>query len=415
MLRSLLFLLALALAAASLLTFIKAPNIPLWMVGILVGEFGHWLIVLIVLLGLLTAVAVPAGFFRQLILCVFFFTALILAKPTVQAYFAGQSLPAKLTRVFGDVPMDHTPLQFDRLFGMRNPTKVDVKTEAFAYFGTPDELSLDFYPAAGVNDKPVPCVIVIHGGGWDNGSRDELPNLNHYLARHGYAVASISYRLAPKFVWPAQREDILTAIAFLKTHAEGYNIDPTRLVLLGRSAGGNLAESVGYAAKDPAIRGIIAFYAPADLNFAWTYGRDDDILKSTQLLQQFLGGAPKTARLNYDETSPYDFVDKATPPTLLLHGTLDALVWSKQSERLDVRLSRNNVPHFFLSLPWATHAFDFNLRGPGGQLSTYAIEHFLAAVTKEGGFVSPKGAGAETPAGKGKTPSSKDDRSKKKR
>jgi acetyl esterase/lipase len=50
--------------------------------------------------------------------------------------------------------------------------------------------------------------------------------------------------------------------------------------------------------------------------------------------------------------------------------------------RLEARLASARVPHAYVALPWATHAFEFNLNGPGGQLTTYALEHFLAAVTK---------------------------------
>jgi acetyl esterase/lipase len=65
-----------------------------------------------------------------------------------------------------------------------------------------------------------------------------------------------------------------------------------------------------------------------------------------------------------------------------MHGQLDALVWHRQSERLAQRLTDAGVPHVFISLPWATHAFEVNVNGPGGQLTTYAVEWFLAAVTK---------------------------------
>ena len=67
---------------------------------------------------------------------------------------------------------------------------------------------------------------------------------------------------------------------------------------------------------------------------------------------------------------------------MLLHGQLDALTWHRHSERLAARLAEFGVPHAFVSLPWATHAFEFNLNGPGGQLTTYAVEWFLAAVTR---------------------------------
>ena len=63
-------------------------------------------------------------------------------------------------------------------------------------------------------------------------------------------------------------------------------------------------------------------------------------------------------------------------------STIDNLCWVKHSQRLADRLEAAEIPHAYVELPWAVHAFDFNLTGPGGQLTTYAVREFLAAVTK---------------------------------
>ncbi len=65
-------------------------------------------------------------------------------------------------------------------------------------------------------------------------------------------------------------------------------------------------------------------------------------------------------------------------PTLLLHGQPDRLVWHKHSERLYERLKAAGVPAAFIDMSWATHGFDYNLNGPGGQISTGAVDDFLA-------------------------------------
>ena len=90
----------------------------------------------------------------------------------------------------------------------------------------------------------------------------------------------------------------------------------------------------------------------------------------------------RAARSAYDSASAILLADRTSPPTLLLHGRRDPYVWYLQSQRLAARLTALGVPHFFLDLPWATHGFDFNPRGPGGQLSAYAVERFLAAVMR---------------------------------
>jgi acetyl esterase/lipase len=224
--------------------------------------------------------------------------------------------------------------------------------------------------------------VLVHGGGWSGGDRKQIPAYNHWLARRGYAVAAISYRLAPQFRWPAQRDDTLAVIAFLKSRAAELGIDPTRLVLLGRSAGGQVALAVAYTANDPAIRGVVALYAPSDLIFGYVNTHENDMIRSPTLMRQFLGGTPDSARANYKSASPLFHVGPRTPPTLLLHGENDALVWHRHSVRLDARLAEAGVPHAFVSLPWAGHALDFNRHGPGGQLTAFALEWFLERVTK---------------------------------
>jgi acetyl esterase/lipase len=377
MLRWSLLFLAVATLALSLLNLLRSPDWSEWKFALLAGEFGHWLALLPVLLAVLawnfrSASAGLVG--ATVLLCALALGCFL--RPVFSAWTLSAALPEKLTRQFGSAPLTRAPFSLGALFSSA-PDPVPVETLKFSATG---DLALDFYRAVG--NPHAPCVVLIHGGGWDGGSRTEFAHVNHWLARLGYAVAAIDYRLAPHSVWPAQRDDTFAALAFLKSHAAQLGVDPTRFFLLGRSAGGNIAEAVAYTARDPAIRGVIALYAPADLHFAWRYSREDDVLKSPQLLRQFLGGPPDTARTAYDTASGYLHVEKSTPPTLLLHGQLDTLVWHRQSERLAARLAEHGVPHAFVSLPWATHAFEFNLAGPGGQLTRFSLEWFLAAVTR---------------------------------
>lgn len=368
-------LLALVLFVLGLLTVVKSPDWSYWKLAVLAGEFGHWLAfgALVVAAGAwCTRGGSPA--WGAGIVLVSLLAGLLLLKPVVQARGLAKNLPGQLERGFGRVELDRGPFSVADLFGGA-PATVPTKTEIYA-----PGLSLDFYAPVGRTNAP--CVLFVHGGGWNASERDEIAHFNHWLAGRGYAVAAISYRLAPKFIWPAQRDDIAAALVFLKANAISLGIDATRLVLIGRSAGGQLAEATAYTRPDPAVRGVVALYSPADVHFAWEFSRDDDVIKSPELLKQFLGGTPETARANYDSASAIQHVGKNSPPTLLLHGQLDTLVWHRQSERLAKKLGEAGVAHAFVSLPWATHGFEYNLRGPGGQLATYSIEWFLAAVTK---------------------------------
>jgi acetyl esterase/lipase len=375
MLRWSLLVLAIALNTVSFLTVVKSPDWSDWRIALVIGEYGYWLIPIPLITGWI-AWRMRGSRVRfaavTTLLCAL--TLGLLTRPVLEAWKQSGALPARLAAQFGPVKLDRSPFSFADLFRF---LPASLPKEVLTYT---EGLQIDFYRAPG--KARAPCILLIHGGGWDGGSRSELPHIDRWLAHAGYAVASIDYRLAPAAVWPAQQADALAALAYLKANASKLSIDPTRFVILGRSAGGNIAESVGYAAHDPAIRGIIALYSPADMNFAYQYARDDDALKSPVLLRQFLGGTPATARAAYDSASGYLLVNRSTPPTLLVHGQLDTLVWYRQSERLAARLKENGTPHLLLSMPWATHGLEHNLHGPAGQLTTYSTEWFLAAVTK---------------------------------
>ena len=304
--------------------------------------------------------------------------------PAVFGAMVGKGLPHQLSKAFGHQAPGRQVLSFgEMLIPVPAVEPVAMHEHVFAYAGTPEALKLDFYtPSLPSMDGLVPCVIMVHGGGSDSGDRTQLATFNHWLAGRGYAVAAISYRLPPAHPWPAQREDTLAAIAWLKAHAAALGIDPTRLVLMGRSAGAQIAAAVAYGVPDPAVGGVIGLYGVYDMSFVWSIAREDDVLNSVKLMQQYLGGAPTLVnQAAYDSASAQGLVVAGqTPPTLLMHGTIDTLCWVKHSQRLAAQLQEAGVPHAMIELPWGVHAFDFNLRGPGGQLTTYAVEAFLEAV-----------------------------------
>ncbi len=368
------------LAGSAVLTAVKAPTVTTWKVAILAGEFGHFLVVLPVALAVWTVARGAGGnawvFGATLVACAV--AGFFLLKPTVQARAVAKVLPGRLEKAFGRADVEREAFSVAGLFASGG-AEVKVEARVFAWEGTSEALTLDFYRAQGA--AKAPCVIVVHGGGWDSGDRSQLAGWNAWLAGRGFAVAAVSYRLAPTHVWPAQRDDVRAAVAYLKSHAAELGVDAERFVLLGRSAGGQIAEAVAYDQPDAAVRGVIALYAPADMEFAWKFTSERDVLDSKKLIRQLTGGTPETAAGNFVSASPYLHAKRGAVPTLLMHGTIDSLVWRRQSERLAEKLTAEGVACVFVELPWAVHAFDFNLRGPGGQISAFAIEWFLKAVT----------------------------------
>ena len=201
MLRWLLLVISVFLFGLSLLTVVKSPDWVPWRLGVLAGEFGHWLAVAALGLALSAWFARAGAGVWAVATCgpALVATGLFL-KPSWQAWRVAAELPAKLTAQFGAHEIARPAFSIRGLFE-NDPAPVAVKPLNVA----PD-LPLDFYPADRAN---APCVIAIHGGGWDSGDRTQIAHFNHWIARHGFAVAAISYRLAPKSQWPAPREDVL--------------------------------------------------------------------------------------------------------------------------------------------------------------------------------------------------------------
>ena len=237
----------------------------------------------------------------------------------------------------------------------------------------------------------MPGVLVIHGGSWQSGDSKEFMALNAYLAARDYVVVSMNYRLAPKWKFPAGRDDVLSAIAYLKVYGHEFGLDPTRLALLGRSAGGQLALLAAYTANEPAIRGVVSVYGPTDLKFGYERPASKQLLDTRGVLESYLGGPPAKADDAYFAASPINFVNAASPPTLLIHGLHDGHVLPEESARLDARLAEAKVKHLFVRLPWASHACDWSFSGPCGQITTYAIERFLERVMFTPAAVKPQG------------------------
>jgi acetyl esterase/lipase len=356
----------------SLLAIFNAPTYHLWLAAILVTEFA-WVFIIAVLILLGCGYWVDKHQLAGTIIGMI--TLVILLSPIVKAYIVAEKLKTESTNALDD---DKTVSPFSALkMFAKNPEPVNYKTLTYVQY--PDTaLTLDFYPSQINGNKP--CVIVIHGGSWSSGDSQQLPELNNYLARQGYNVASINYRLAPKYKNPAGVEDVRAAIKYLKS--SNLNVDTNRLVLLGRSAGAQIALLAGYTLNDKSIKGVIDFYGPADMVWGYTIPTSPLVMDSRGVMEQYLGGTYKKVPQNYVASSPVEFVTKNAPPTLIIHGANDVLVAYDHSRRLSEKLQQNGVEHFWLKLPWATHGFDYNINGPGGQLSTYTVERFLKVVTR---------------------------------
>lgn len=347
-----------------------------WWVALVSTELGHLWALLAVALAVgaargacLTATSLLSRSLAATVAGALALAALFFARPVWLAWRMSGAVDKELTAAFGP---GEGPWSWRRLWSW--PTAVErAPAETFDVAG----LALDFHRArsgTGRSPEVSPCVILVHGGGWDGGDRSELAGFNQWLAARGVAVAAFDYRLAPKHPWPAQREDLRAAVAWVRENATRLGVDPERLTLVGRSAGAQIATATAFGEPLPGVRAVVALYGVHNLEFVWSIRSERDALNSDKLMTQYLGGPPEGERAAvYRSGSAELLAHGSVPPTLIIHGALDQLVWCRHSEKLAAALERAGAPHVFVRLPWATHAGEANLHGPSGQIITEAV------------------------------------------
>ncbi|WP_309691403.1 alpha/beta hydrolase [Armatimonas sp.] len=218
-------------------------------------------------------------------------------------------------------------------------------------------------PAQG--DGPFPAVLCIHGGGFRAGTRDGYDGLIKQLAARGYVAVTVSYRLAPKYPFPAAIHDVKAAVRWLRANAAKYHINPERIGVTGSSAGGHLALYLGVTggvkelegeggnpAQSSKVNCVVNLYGPSDLTRS--YGKSVD---AAEVLPLFLGGTVEKERPKHLTASPLYWVTPLTPPTLCIHGTKDNYVAYEQSIWMVDRLLAAGVEAELVTMQGAGHGF----------------------------------------------------------
>jgi acetyl esterase/lipase len=255
------------------------------------------------------------------------------------------------------------------------------------------EAKIDVYTPAPSEQasSPTPVVVVIHGGGWIAGTKEErVLEMMPYL-QMGFAAVNVEYRMAPVSLAPAAVQDCRCALHWVFANAKKYNFDPNRVVLQGGSAGGHLVLLTGMltpaagfdhecytgednvwsqnpgTGNDPRVAAIVNWFGIADVldelhgpnakgyAVAWLgdQSNPDDLAK---------------------RLSPINYVNKNNPPIITIHGDKDALVPYEQSVRLHKALDAAGVINQLVTMPGAGHGgFSYEQN----QKSWAAIREFL--------------------------------------
>lgn len=259
------------------------------------------------------------------------------------------------------------------LYGFRRASAGPYKyltKKNLVYASTPNgPLRLDLFLPQGAGEK-TPGVLMIHGGGWETGSKSLHRGFGRLLASHGFLAAALDYRLLPMSPWPACLDDCRTALKWLRAHAATIGLDPKRLALLGDSAGAHLAAMLALETSpaDYAVRGVVAYFGPFDLTQP-AIGR-----WPRNCQKHLLGGSlsDPSVRARAESISPVRLVTKEAPPFLLIHGEIDVVVPFASSARMAEALAGAGASAEVIMVKRADH----------GLLSLGRIEPSLAEIDR---------------------------------
>ena len=287
----------------------------------------------------------------------------------------GREYLNQIPRATAAVLRSHPLSPSDFVFGIASS---DVLVRRGVEFGRPEgvPLALDVYRPSAAG--PHPILIQLYGGAWQRGSPADNASFASWFASKGYVVVAVDYRHAPAATWPAQIEDVRSAVDWVVARAGEYEADASRIALLGRSAGAELALVAAYQAGTPTVRAAVSYYGPTDLIEGWREPPHPDPLNVRAILETYLRGTPDTASAAYQEASPVTYVSRSVPPTLLVYGGRDHVVAPRFGRALHDRLRQAGTAAVLVEIPWAEHAFDALPNGLSGQIALYYTERFLA-------------------------------------
>jgi len=247
-----------------------------------------------------------------------------------------------------------------------------VPPAAYAMRGPHVPLSALLMPLSGRSNTAslppdAPVVLAIYGGAWERGSPHNDARLNGIIASWGYRVLALNYPHAPRSRWPAQREAVLRQIDALPSG---------RIAVLGHSSGAQLA-IIAAALRPHRISAVITFESPVDLQLAYEYPPQPDVIDVRHILLDICGGPPEQQPQCYRSASPRYTVRAGMPPVLMIAAGRDHVAPVAFEHILRDELRSDGVGVTYLELPWADHAFEAVPGGFHERIALWYIRRFL--------------------------------------
>jgi acetyl esterase/lipase len=254
-------------------------------------------------------------------------------------------------------------------------------------------LQMDIYrPSGAVKVGGTPAVILIHGGAWISGARQDMGGFGTEFANRGILAATVTYRLgdmnpaAPNNYWPMMIDDVQSAVRFLRANAKTYNIDTTRFGAAGVSAGAQLSMLLGttdtrdvqttfYPALSSRVKAVVDIVGPTNFNYPIPANVE-------AMIYPWVTGKPKAqSAVEMISMSPQNFVDSKTAPMFIVHGMNDSVVPVIHATNMKATLQAKGIPVQMVLIPGADH----DLNAPGAYEALFQSIDWMAAQLKGSG------------------------------
>ena len=254
-------------------------------------------------------------------------------------------------------PAEHSP----------EPQSLPVREELDVVYcrGGSEDLHLDLYVPKSLRG-PLPTMVLLHGGGWCSGSKNDMRPAARAFAEKGYATVAVEYRLTPQHRFPAQLHDVKCAVRWLRANAARCQVDPERIGVMGGSAGGHLALLLaltepkdglegdgGCPEQSSKVQAVINLMGPVDLSRpGWP-----DVTE--RMIADLVGGNRERTLAACRSASPFSYIHRGAPPVLTIHGTKDEIVPYDQARLLHESLRAAGVTTWLEPLKDKGHGGDW--------------------------------------------------------
>lgn len=239
-------------------------------------------------------------------------------------------------------------------------------------------LKLDAYLPKEKGKKTYPTVLLIHGGGWLTGSKENQRIMAQHLALKGYVAITASYRLGFEAVYPAGVIDLKDAVRWMRKHSKKYHINPNKIAVLGASAGAQLAGLLAVTPNsslykpNPKISDAVQAYINVDgiVSFIHPEAAAESKPGKTSMAGIWLGGEKEENFKKWKEASPLEYVGKNTPPTLFInsaqprfHAGRDDMITILNEHNIysEVRTIPDSPHSFWMANPWFETTLNYTI------------------------------------------------------